>query len=104
MGHRLALQNELEGILGSRNVYYQPPDQITINYPAIIYSRARIKNTFANNRPYLQKNAYRVIVADYNPDSEIVERVSLMETAKFERHYTVNNLNHDSFMVFYNKS
>lgn len=98
---RLELHEILVGILGTRNVYYQPPETTTINYPAIIYSRADIKNTFANNNVYGQDHKYRVIVIDANPDSNFVEKMSLLKTAKFERHYTIHNLNHDAFMVYY---
>jgi len=33
MGTRLELQNLLENILGSRNVYFQPPENLKLNYP-----------------------------------------------------------------------
>lgn len=54
MGSRLELQSELEKILGSRNVYFQPPASVKIKYPAIVYSRKSIDNNFANNTVYKQ--------------------------------------------------
>ena len=100
---RLKLHSELLVILGSNNVYFQPPESIRINYPAIIYSRVEIKNGFANNSVYGQVDAYEIIVLDKDPDSEIVRRVSQMDTASFAKHYTSNNLNHDVFTIKYNK-
>lgn len=96
---RLELHEKLASILGTRNVYYQPPESTTINYPAIIYSRADIKNIFADNDVYGQSLKYRVIVIDSNPDSDIVAKISKLKNAKYERHYVVNKLNHDSFVV-----
>lgn len=101
MDNRLKLHEELVSILGTRNVYYQPPETITINYPAIIYSRIDINNKFANNTVYKQKNKYRIIVIDVNPESIIVEKMSLFKTIKFERPYISNNLNHNSFLLYY---
>ena len=42
MGSRLELQSKLEELLGSRNVYYQPPESLKMKYPAIRYSKEDI--------------------------------------------------------------
>ena len=54
MDSRPNLQTKLEQILGSRNVYFQPPESIKLNYPAIVYKRSNIQNTFADNEVYKQ--------------------------------------------------
>lgn len=101
MGSRLDLQNLLESVLGSRNVYYQPPESIRINYPAIIYSRNNIDNNFADDIVYMQNHTYQVIVIDANPDSEIVNKMSKLPMCRYDRHYTSDNLNHDVFIINY---
>ena len=101
MENRIRLQKELEYILGSRNVYYQPPESIKLKYPAIIYSRSDIDNTFADNNVYKQDYAYEVTVIDYDPDSDIVKKMSLFPKTNFNRHFTSNNLNHDVFTTYY---
>lgn len=74
-----------------------------ITYPAIIYSRSNIKNTHANNSVYSQNHEYEIVVIDKNPDSEIVQKISKMDTAKFKKHYTSKGLNYDVFSIVYNK-
>lgn len=101
MASRLQLQTELEELLGSKNVYYQPPASVKMSYPAIVYSCKDIRNDFANNDVYSQNRSYEVIVIDKNPDSEIVDRVSRLPMCRFDRHYTSDNLNHDVFILFY---
>lgn len=101
MGSRLDLQNLLEFILGSRNVYYQPPESVKIKYPAIIYRRNDIDNNFADDIVYMQKHTYQIIVIDADPDSEIVDRVSKLPMCRYDRHYTSDNLNHDIFILNY---
>lgn len=101
MGSRLDLQNLLEFILGSRNVYYQPPESIKIKYPAIVYRRNDIDNNFADDIVYMQNHTYQIIVIDANPDSEIVDRVSKLPMCRYDRHYTSDNLNHDIFILNY---
>lgn len=101
MGSRLELQKLLESILGSRNVYYQPPESIKIKYPAIIYSRNDIDNNFADDIVYMQNHTYQIIVIDANPDSEIVNKISKLPMCRYNRHYTSDNLNHDVFILNY---
>ncbi len=101
MENRLLLHEELVDILGSRNVYFQPPESLKLEYPAIIYSRSDIDNRFADNNVYLQDHRYQIIVVDKDPDSTIVDAMSKFPTARFDRHYTADNLNHDVFTVFY---
>lgn len=101
MPSRLDLQTFLENLLGSRNVYYQPPESIKMSYPAIVYERDNIRNDFANNFVYMQSHSYQITVIDYDPDSEIVKRVSALPMCSFSRHFVSDNLNHDVFRLYY---
>lgn len=104
--NRISFQTLLESIyptLSSPHVYFQPPENIKMEYPAIIYNRYNIKNYNANNKVDFQEIVYQVIVIDKNPDSVIVDGVSKLPTARFNRHYISNGLNHDVFMVTYKK-
>ena len=101
MGSRLDLQTKLETLLGSKNVYYQPPASVRMNYPAIVYSRSNIENRHADDDVYVQAYFYEVIVIDEDPDSEIIENISKLPGCRFDRHYTSDNLNHDVFTLYY---
>lgn len=101
MASRLELHEKLCTILGSRNVYFQPPASVRLNYPAIIYFRKDIDNRYADDLVYKQDTAYDVTVIDSNPDSEIVVEVSRLPTCRFDRNYKADNLNHDVFTLFY---
>lgn len=98
---RLLLHEVLCDLLGSRNVYFQPPASIKMNYPAIVYDIAIIDNVHANNRVYLSNTGYSVTVIDQDPDSPIVGKVASMPTSKFNRHYEKDNLNHDVYTIFF---
>lgn len=101
MSNRLKLHALLCETLGSRQVYFQPPESIQMKYPAIVYSRNRIDNEHANDGVYMQLPSYSITVIDKNSDSEIVERVSRLPMCIFDRHFTVDNLNHDTFTIYY---
>ena len=100
MQARLELHEALCTILGSRHVYYQPPESVKMEYPAIVYSRNSIENTFAENSVYKQDHQYQIIVIDKDPDSEIVAAISKLPMCQFVRHYEANNLNHDVFTIY----
>lgn len=98
---RTELQNLLEGLLGSRNVYFQPPENLKLNYPCIVYELSDIRNRHADNLVYTQKTAYRITVIDKNPDSAGMKAVSLIPGVRFDRHYKADNLNHWAFVIYY---
>jgi len=101
MGSRLGLQTFLEELLGSKNVYFQPRPNNEMEYPAIVYERYKITNDFANDLVYNQNRSYSVTVIDEDPDSEIVDKVTELIKCSFDRHFTINNLNHDVFTLYY---
>lgn len=101
MPNRLELQTLLEDILGSRNVYFQPPESLKINYPAIVYGLENIDSLFANNRVYSSRKAYALTVIDEDPDSLIVDKIVKIPTCRFNRHFKSDNLNHNVFTINY---
>ena len=101
MRTRLELQTILENLLGSRNVYFQPPENLKISYPCIIYKRNDLYNHFADNTPYISDKQYMVTVIDKNPDSAIPDKVAALPKSRYDRHYTADNLNHDVFTLYF---
>ncbi len=101
MDRRAELNQIFKDILGSDYVYFQPPEGLRMNYPAIVYSRSNINNDFGDDLPYKQDIAYQVTVIDADPDSEIVAAVSKLPLCRFNRHFTSDDLNHDVFTIYY---
>lgn len=99
MAPRLQLHDLLESFVD--NVYFQPPTNITLEYPCIVYKRDYAETEFADNHPYNHRIRYMVTVIDRDPDSDIPNKVASMPLCLFNRFYTVDNLNHDVYRVFY---
>ena len=98
---REELHEILVDLLGSRNVYFQPPATVKIQYPCIIYKRNRIDTKYANDLLYKKSMGYLVTVIDSDPDSEIPDKVLQLPLTSFDRHYTADNLNHDVFNIYF---
>lgn len=101
MGQRLQLQALLEEVLGNGNVYFQPPANVVMSYPCIVYNRDSTETQFAGNLPYRSTLRYQVTVIDRNPDSLIPGKVAALPMCLFNRHYTANNLHHDVFNLYF---
>lgn len=101
MGQRLSLHQILKTILGSNNVYFQPPATVNLNYPCIVYRRSDIDTAFADDSPYITNKQYQVTIIDPNPDSLIPDKVGQLRKCVFDRHFTAANLNHDVYNLYY---
>jgi hypothetical protein len=99
MGQRLQLHQILETFV--ENVYFQPPTNIKLRYPCIIYKRDFAETKFADDIPYNHTLRYMVTVIDRNPDSDIPGKVASMPMSLFNRFYTADDLNHDVYNVFF---
>jgi len=98
---RLKLQSLLEEVLGSDQVYFQPPATIQMAYPAIVYMRESEKTGFANNLPYSHTKRYVVTVIDRKADSDIPDKVSALPMCRFSRHFTADGLHHDAYNIHF---
>lgn len=98
---RLELHAILEDILGSSNVYFQPPESTKIQYPAIVYNVDNVFDFFADNRKYIYERGYMVTYIDWDPDSEVLAKLLNLPMCSFVRHYEADNLNHDIFLIYY---
>lgn len=96
---RVKLQELLETI--TPKVYFQPPENVKLVYPCIIYSRDALNTRFADNIPYRHKKRYQVTVIDRDPDSPLPDVVANLLSCTFDRFYTADNLNHDVYTLYY---
>ncbi len=98
---RLDLQQVLETILGSQNVYFQPPSNVQMQYPCIVYKRDSANTSFADNNPYRYEQRYQVTFIAKEPSLPTPMKIAALPTCIFVRHFTVKNLNHDVFTLYF---
>lgn len=114
---RSELQDVLEAIFsifheadGYQHVYFQPPANITLHYPCVVYKRDGNKPIWADNRNYQNSWSYQMIIIDKDPISScvdeegtktIIDAISELPKCSYVRHYVVDNLNHDVFKIYY---
>ena len=120
MGTRIELHEKLCEILGSQNVYFQPPTNLEIKYPCIVYERVGDLTRYANNGLYYFMWQYKVIYINrigvddelwpwdpYNFEAnDRSDKAPLLELLRFpycsmDTPYTADNLYHYPFTLYF---
>lgn len=101
MGSVDELQEKLVELLGASNVYYQPPESIKMNYPAIVYSKSRIDTKKANNSTYVKNTRYEIIVIDRKSDNPVIDKLLELPYCSYDRNYKSDNLYHDVLTLYF---
>ena len=101
MASRLKLQGELEELLGNKNVYFQPPPSLQIKYPCIIYEVRTRSTQYADNKPYIHHNVYKVTYIDKDPESDVPNKILDMPMTIHETQYKSSEMYYNVIRITY---
>ena len=101
MASRLSLHETLCALLESRNVYFNPPESMKLNYPAIVYTSRKPDVKHANNALYKYMSSYELTLIDEDPDSVFVMKILQLPYCSLDRPFKSENLNHTTFTLYY---
>ena len=101
MDRRTELHEILAGILGSRNVYFQPPANIKMKFPAIEYHYSRFQTNRADNRLYNLHTAYDITLIGYTLDEDKVKALLELPYCSIDQTFISDNLYHTPFILYY---
>lgn len=101
MAPRVDLQRKLERLLGSTNVYFQPPDDTKLKYPCIIYNLDGAESDHADNQDYRVKKFYQVTYIDRSPLSSVVDNLIALPYSSLSTTMRVDGLNHYVFRIYH---
>lgn len=100
MDKRIELHYKLLTLLN--NVYFQPPSNVRLAYPCIVYHKRPPEVKMANNSSYNKTQEYQITVIDQNPDSDTAERIlGLFPYCTIESYSIIGNLNHTYLKLHY---
>ncbi len=85
MAQRLEFHNKLVEALGSRNVYFQPPESVQLTYPCIVYERSRADSKFGDNANWMYTPRYSVTLISRNPDEPVLDALAAMPMSTFSQ-------------------
>lgn len=101
MDRRLKLHQLLKDILGSDNVYFQPPPSKQLFYPCIVYNRDGISSIKADNINYLNRVHYTMTLIGSSPESSTIKDLLEIPMCSYDRFFPMDGLNHDVFSLYY---
>jgi hypothetical protein len=101
MDRRPDLHDLLKEVLGSDLVYFQPPPNVQLQYPCIVYERDAAKVEYADNVGYTGTFRYQVTYINQRPDGDTIYKLLLLPRCSYNRFYVANKLNHDVFNIYY---
>lgn len=101
MASKPNLQEKLEELLGSKNVYSNPPESSKMGYPAIRFTLKDIDVKRANDSVYTTDKCYEVTVIGRLPNDEIVAKLMALPYCSYDRNYKASNLHHDVLTLYY---
>ncbi len=99
--HQKALNDVLKGLLGSNNVYFQPPENRSLLYPCIVYEQTQPSVRHANNVPYNMQAQYQVTLIDRDPNSSTFKKLVNLPLCTNRTNFTTENLNHWVFDLYF---
>lgn len=98
---REELHEILVGILGSRNVYFQPPENLKMKYPAIVYERDYSDVLHADNQSYRIVKRWELTYIGGDPDSLTPDKIESLPQCSFIRHFNTDELHHYIYNLYY---
>lgn len=97
---RIQLHRKLESLLGSRNVYFQPPNGTKLNYPCIVYNLASTNDVHAENKIYRRLYRYSLIYITKDPDDPKRDAIDDLQYCSFDRPVVNDNLYHYYYTIY----
>lgn len=102
MASRQELHNKLLEIMGTNNVFFQPPETLKLTYPCIVYARNPKAIKRADDRAYTIVNSYSLTLIQKSPKDDYVDDLLIaFPMIEHDQHFVTENLNHDIFTLFY---
>jgi len=97
---RVTLHNKLKEICD--NVYFQPPENIQMKFPCIVYNIYGIDSIYADNVPWNKHVLYNITYITKDPDSlDVLDKLTNLPYIEYNRYAVTDGLYHH-YLINYN--
>lgn len=106
MDRRLEFDEELrelqKSILGYQHTYFEPPENVWMQYDAVVYERNTMHVRRANNKSYVLTDQWDVKVISKDPETALPRAIQEhFERCSPGRVFVRDNLWHFPFTIYY---
>lgn len=97
------LQEILQEIMGEDGkAYFQPPENLKISYPCIVFERTNALTNYADNKPYSITKRYTVTLITRGSDNDkYLDQLLKLPMSTFDRQFITEGLVHDVFSIYF---
>ena len=91
------LQAALQDLMGEKvKVYFQPPENIKLSYPCVVFDRTNALTDYADNNPYRVTKRYTVTLISKTADNEeLLDKLLLFPMCTYDRQFINDNIVED---------
>ena len=101
MKTRLDMQDLLENVLGSTNVYFQEPPNTGMTYPCMVYKFVKIENNNADNKPYIMTGRWEVHHMYKSVQNDLKEKMLFAAPyVTFDRRIVTGGVYNDYYVIY----
>ena len=101
MGSRQELALILKDVMEDNATYFQPPEDVKLIYPCLIYTLQSLEHRTANDAKYNKYRRYTLLLISRDKDEPLVDKIEDLPFCSHQNHYVSDNLYHDAFTLYY---
>lgn len=90
----------LQQAVQHNRVYFQPPENLKIGYPAVVFHLSKIKIDHASDVPYKGAKEYSVILITKDPEPDVIDEILKIPYSSLDTTYISDGMNHFVFTVY----
>lgn len=97
------LHQVLQELMGEgTKVYFQPPENLKLKYPCVVFERTNALANYADNLPYQITKRYTVtLICKTSDNDELLDKLLTFPMSTYDRQFINDNLVHDVFTIYY---
>lgn len=90
----------LQQAVQHNRVYFQPPENLKIVYPAVIFHLSKIEVDRASDVPYKGAREYSVTLITKDPEPYVIDEILKIPYSSLDTTYISDGMNHFVFTIY----
>lgn len=90
----------LRKAVAHNRVYFQPPENLRVDYPAVLFHLSRNVTTHASDRRYKDAQEYTVTLITKDPQPDVIDAILDIPYTTLDTTYVSDGMNHFVFTTY----
>lgn len=98
---RIELRTLLNSFDNIGKLYFQPRENIEMDFPCTVYRRDSSSTTHADNVKYRHMKRWQLTHICRDPDCSVTDQIEALPLCTFDRTFTSGDLNHSVLNIYF---